>query len=248
MVSQAQRDALEGPIKHWVLLHPSSQCNGLNGRRQLFDHVKSFMAGLGKDLKDEQVNAKLTRLLMKHRDGVIMPERTRKSFKMKTVGAPNSKSKVEQKKHNKKHNKKKNKKHSSKRKEQNDVKNRKIIEDQGLGQDMRSETETEDLCEKLLYEETFPILDDMTMSQAIQTNSFAIYIGTTGRALREEEDLHWLTARGAQDQGVTRSGLVVYKGKTNRPVLLNEAGRGITMGEARSEYGVGPGPEGRRCV
>jgi hypothetical protein len=49
----SQRDALEGPIKHWVLLHPSSQCNGLNGRRQLFDHVKSFMAGLGKDLKDK---------------------------------------------------------------------------------------------------------------------------------------------------------------------------------------------------
>jgi hypothetical protein len=80
MVSQAQRDALEGPIKHWVHLHPSDQCGMLNGKRQLFDHVMRFMAGLGKDLKDKQVNAIVKRLLMKHRDGVIMPQCTPKSF------------------------------------------------------------------------------------------------------------------------------------------------------------------------
>jgi hypothetical protein len=37
-----------------------------NGRRQLFGHVKRFMAGLGKDLEDKQVNAIVSRIVMKH--------------------------------------------------------------------------------------------------------------------------------------------------------------------------------------
>jgi hypothetical protein len=219
----------------------------LNGRRQLFDHVKSFMAGLGKDLKDKQVNEKLHYLLTKHRDGVFMPERTSKSFKMKTAGAPNSKSKAEQKKNSKKHNPKNNpinnpknnKKNSQKRKAANGANNRAIIKSQGLDHHMRSEAEAETklLCERLLSIKKYAILGNKTMSQAIEEKSHAIYIGTTGRALREE-DLRWLTARGAQDQGVTRSGLVLYKGRTNRPVLLNENGTCITMGEARSKFGA----------
>ena len=81
---------------------PGTECRGPNGRRQLFDHVKSFMADLGKDLKDKQVNAKVTNLLMKHRVGVIMPERTKKGCIKKTVGAPSSSTKVEKDKTNKK--------------------------------------------------------------------------------------------------------------------------------------------------
>ncbi|MDA9686960.1 hypothetical protein N9U05_00545 [bacterium] len=103
---------------------------------------------------------------------------------------------------------------------------------------MRSETETDDLCEHLLNEKKYPILGNKTMSQAIEEKSHAIYIGTTKRALKEE-DLRWITERGAQDQGVTRSGLVLYKGRRSRPVLLTyENGTRITMGEARSEYGA----------
>jgi hypothetical protein len=170
-----------------------------------------------------------------------MPERTNKAHIKKFVGAPGAFSKVETDKRSKKwnpiNNKKNNKKDNKKRKDENDAENRKIIEDQGLGQDMRTKKETDDLCEHLLYEETYDILDDMTISQAIQTNSFAIYIGTTKRALKEE-DLRWLTKRGAQDQGVNRSGLVVYKGQRNRPVLLKQDGKGITMGEARSQFGA----------
>jgi hypothetical protein len=55
------------------------------GVRQLLDHAKGSMAGSGNDLKDKQVNAKVNYLLMKHRDGVFMPECTPKSFKMKAV-------------------------------------------------------------------------------------------------------------------------------------------------------------------
>ena len=55
----------------------------------------------------------------------------------------------------------------------------------------------------------------------------------------KEEDLRWMTARGAQDQGVSRSGRVVYKGsRRNRPVLLRLDGTCITMGEARYKFGA----------
>jgi hypothetical protein len=80
------------------------------------------MAGLGHDLKDKQVNAKVDYLLMKHRDGVFMPECTKKAHKMKTAGAPNSMSKVERKKNNKKHNPKNNKKNNPKNNKKNNKK------------------------------------------------------------------------------------------------------------------------------
>jgi hypothetical protein len=48
-----------------------------------------------------------------------------------------------------------------------------------------------------------------------------------------------MTERGAQDQGVSRSGLVVFTGsRRNRPVLLRPDGTCITMGEARNEFGA----------
>jgi hypothetical protein len=109
---------------------------------------------------------------------------------MKAKGAPSSRSKEEQDKVNTIKNKK--------RKDENDLENRKTIMSQGLKHIMRSKTETEELCEYLLYDKPYAILGDLTMSQASQTNSFAIYIGTTKRALKEE-DLRWMTARGAQD-------------------------------------------------
>jgi hypothetical protein len=126
---------------------------------------------------------------------------------------------------------------NKKRKDENDAENRKIIEDQGLGQDMRIKTEKEELCECLLYEKKYAVLGNQTMSKGIETNSFAIYTGTTKRALKEE-DLRWLTERGAQDQRASRSGLVVYKGRRNRPVLLKPDGKCIIMGEARSQFGA----------
>jgi hypothetical protein len=46
---------------------------------------------------------------------------------------------------------------------------------------MPSETETDELCEHLLTVETYAILGNQTMRQAVETNSFAIYIGTTKR-------------------------------------------------------------------
>jgi hypothetical protein len=72
---------------------------------------------------------------------------------------------------------------AQRRKEVSDLENRKAIDDLGLGHIMRSKTETEGLCEHLLSVKTYAILGNLTMRQAIETNSFAIYIGTTKRAL-----------------------------------------------------------------
>jgi hypothetical protein len=44
MVSQAQRDELEGPIIDWVHNNPDTECNLNNGRRGLIVHVKNFYA------------------------------------------------------------------------------------------------------------------------------------------------------------------------------------------------------------
>jgi hypothetical protein len=176
-----------------------------NGRRQLFDHVKSFyFDNYEKNLTDPKVNVKVSKPLSHHRAGVISPQRTNKGYIQKSVGEPSALSKAETKSYNKKpnpkHNPKNNKKNNKKRKDQNDAENRKTIENQGLGQDMRSKTEVDDLCEHLLNEKKYPILGNQTsMSHAIETKSHAIYIGTTKRALTEE-DLRWMTARGAQDQ------------------------------------------------
>jgi hypothetical protein len=60
----------------------------------------------------------------------------------------------------------------------------------------------------------------------------------TARALKQE-DLRFLTERGAQDQRGSRSGLVVYKGRRNRPVLVNpNTGKSTTMKEARGDFGA----------
>jgi hypothetical protein len=86
---------------------------------------------------------------------------------------------------------------------------------------------------RLFSSKTFPILDNRTMSAAIESNSFAIYIGTTAHALKEE-DLRFLTERGAQDQRGSRSGRAVYTGQRNRHVLVYpNTGMSITMKEAR---------------
>jgi hypothetical protein len=81
-------------------------------------------------------------------------------------------------------------------------------------------------------------LGNLAMSQAIESNSFAIYIGTTARTLKEE-DLRFVTTRGAQDQRSSRSGRVVYIGRRNRPVLVNpNTGMDIPMKEARGDFGA----------
>jgi hypothetical protein len=236
MPSPAQRAELAAPFKAWVNNNPATECNIPNGRRhgQLLEHVKSFyFANYSKNPTEPQLKAIVGRLLSHHRPGIIRPDKTNKGYIQKRVGAPSAHSKVESKSSNKKHNKKNN----EKRKDINDAENRKIIEDQGLGQDMRSKTETDGLCKHLLYEKKYPILGNQAMSKAIETNSHAIYIGTTKRALTEE-DLRWLTKRGAQDQRGSRSGLVVYTGQRTRPVLLKTDGKVITMKEARSQFGA----------
>jgi hypothetical protein len=65
MVSQAQRDALEGPIIDWVHNNPDTICNMDNGRRQLLDHVKNFyVANFSKPPPNfSKLNAKITKLL-----------------------------------------------------------------------------------------------------------------------------------------------------------------------------------------
>jgi hypothetical protein len=160
--------------------NPGAECNRNNGRLQLLDHVKKFyLDNHSKSLTEQQLKAKVSGLLSHLRPGIIMPQKTRKGCISKSVGAPGACSKVEQDKANKRQN--------EKRKDQNDAENRKIIEDQGLGQDMRTKTETDDLCKHLLYEKKYPILGNQAMSKAIETNSHAIYIGTTKRALTEED-------------------------------------------------------------
>jgi hypothetical protein len=180
------------------------------GARQLLDHVKNFyLVNYSKDLTEPRLKAKVSGLLSHHRPGIIRPEKTKRDCIKKSVGAPGAYSKVEKGNYSKKWNPITNNEWNKKRKDKNDLENRKTIVSQGLKQIMRSKTEADGLCEHLLTVEKYAILGNQAMSQAIETNSFAIYIGTTKRALKEE-DLRWMTKRGAQDQGVNRSGLVVY--------------------------------------
>jgi hypothetical protein len=74
---------------------------------------------------------------------------------------------------------------------------------------MHSKADTKLLCDQLFSSKTFPILDNMAMSAAIESNSFAIYIGTTARALKQE-DLRFLTERGAQDQSEAAALVLLY--------------------------------------
>jgi hypothetical protein len=71
-------------------------------------------------------------------------------------------------KNNKKHNPINNPTFAQRRKDENDLENRKIIEAQGLGQHVRSESEADELCEDLLTAETYAILGDQAMCQAIE--------------------------------------------------------------------------------
>jgi hypothetical protein len=205
-----------------------------NGRGALIDHLKNFYAANSKPSKsDAQLASAISGLLNKHRPGIIRPEKTRKDCKRKALGELGSFSKEEQDKTNKKHNPI----NSKKRKDANDLESRKTIEAQDLGHIMRSKAETKLLCEDLLSIKRYAILGNLTMRQAIEGNSFAIYIGTTARALKEE-DLRWLTKRGAQDQRASRSGRVVHTGRTNRPVLVRPDGTCITTKEAKENFGA----------
>jgi hypothetical protein len=219
--------------------NPGTECRRHNGRLPLLAHVKKFyLDNYSIKLTEPKLNAKVSGLLSQQRPGIIKPEYTSKGKKQKSLGAPGAYSKVEKDKLGKKWNPVTNKKASQKRKAANDAKNRATTVSQGLQHTMRDEAETKLLCERLHSIKKYAILGNQTMSKAIETKSHAIYIGTTGRALKEE-DLRWLTERGAQDQGNSRSGLVVYKGRRNRPVLLKEEGKCITpMGEARRHYGA----------
>jgi hypothetical protein len=159
-----------------------------NGRGDLV-HVKNLSPGKN----DAQLRRIMTRLLGKARGGIIRPECTNKHCKKKAPGGPGFHSKEEHVKKSKKHNPINNPIHAQKRKAANDAKSRATIVAQGLGHIMRSEADTKLLREPLLSIKTYATLGNMTMSQAIARNSFAIYIGTTARAL-EEEDLRFLTA------------------------------------------------------
>jgi hypothetical protein len=97
----------------------------------------------------------------------------RKDFKKKAVGAPGSRSKEEQDKTNRInnpiHNPINNPIRNKKRKGENDLENRKTIVSQGLKHIMRSKTETEELCEYLLHDKTYPVHGDLTMSHAARS-------------------------------------------------------------------------------
>jgi hypothetical protein len=159
MVSQAQRDALAAPITEWLLKNPVAGCRMHNGRRDLIVHVKGFCAAnLSKNLTDDQVRRLITGLLNKHRPGIIRPEKTSRG-KRKALGGPGAKSKEENDKYNKKH--------SKKRKTANEIKNHATIVSQGLKHIMRSKTETEELCERLLSRK-YAALGGLAMRQAIE--------------------------------------------------------------------------------
>jgi hypothetical protein len=144
-------------------------------RADLLDHVKNFYADNLKPGKaDAQLWHVISGLLSKHRPGIIRPEKTRKDCKRKALGALGSSSKEEKDKNNNKNNPV----WAQRQKAANDLGNRKIIVAQGLGHTMRSKADTKLLCDQLFSSKTFHILDNMTMSAAIESNSFAIYIGT----------------------------------------------------------------------
>jgi hypothetical protein len=144
-----------------------------NCRGALLDHVKDLKPGQA----DVQLaNVMLTRLLGKARGGVIRPENTPKHCKRKVLGGPTAHSKEEQDKNTKK----RNPRHQLRRKAANDAENRKATVAQGLSYDMRSKEDTKLLRDQLFSSKTFPILDNMAMSAAIESNSLTIYIRTSG--------------------------------------------------------------------
>ena len=97
---------MANPFIVWVNNSPATECNMLNGRRQLLEHVKSFyFANYSKNLTEPQLKAIVGRLLSHHRPGLIRPDETNKGKKKKSVGEASAYSKVETKKYAKKHNK-----------------------------------------------------------------------------------------------------------------------------------------------
>ena len=112
-----------------------------------------------------------------------------------------------------------------------------IIESLGLSHELQSLSAVKETAEQLLTQEQFPALGGRTIIEAMEQQSHAIYIGTTGRQL-EEEALRWLTERGAQNQRQTRSGKETYNGHKNRPVLRWMGGALIKESQAKKELGA----------
>mgnify|MGYP000173662483 CR=1 FL=1 len=81
-----------------------------------------------------------------------------------------------------------------------------------------------------------PELRGKSFAECVINPDFCFYIGGTFRALKEE-DLRWITARGAAkfgDDGEIIEGTEKLK---NRPVLVRDNDKNVTMKEARDEFG-----------
>jgi hypothetical protein len=82
-----------------------------------------------------------------------------------------------------------------------------------------------------LNQELFDALGNKSIVQVLQDNThFGLYVGMTSRQLCEE-DLRWLTKRGANTEAGKKNG------QLNRPVLQRINDDVITMNEARTVFG-----------
>jgi hypothetical protein len=78
---------IRGPVDQWVKDQPGNECRGAE-RRALLAHLKIHFP----NKTPQELNTTLHRQIRKIR-GIIAPERTRKAYKPRAVGAPTSKSK-----------------------------------------------------------------------------------------------------------------------------------------------------------
>ena len=81
-----------------------------------------------------------------------------------------------------------------------------------------------------------PELDNKSLKDCVKNPDFSFYVGGTFRKL-QDEDLRWLTARGGAKFDENCAVIPGTQDRKNRPVLLRVNGRGITMNEAREEFG-----------
>ena len=81
-----------------------------------------------------------------------------------------------------------------------------------------------------------PELGGKSFAECLYLPDFSFYVGGTFRTLKEE-DLRWLTMRGGakfDDDGEIIAGTDKLK---NRPVLVRDNDKNVTMKEARDEFG-----------
>jgi hypothetical protein len=135
----------------------------------------------------------------------------------------NAKYKEKQRERNAKYNAKYNAERSERLREEGRQRMRK----QGFREAVLDKTDTAEVVNRIAQDSNLvPAFHGQSLDEIMRERKHAIYIGETGRELHDE-DLRFLTARGAMDG----------RG-TNRPVLLWPDNKTtITMGQARTELG-----------